>query len=265
MEEGRLISLDSEAADLSDEILRETGPAEREWEKVKVLRQRRDYLEFLGRLTGVDEARLRRVLDEFFQDERFRGVFGPQLRAFESLTGIVHGDIRLHSLTLYTVVRVLRPEWVVETGVASGKSSTLLLLGLQHNGFGKLISIDLPNPSGKVLPDGTLTHTGGRPPGWLVPSYLKKEWELVIGDARQLLPGLVQEIPAVDLFLHDSLHTYDHVWFELETVARRLRSGSVILVDDVDMSRGAFEEFLLKTGLTGYVYRNLAGARVKTV
>ncbi len=260
---GRLINLCSDFSALSHRIEQETDPLEREWGKIRILRHQRDYLDFLSRLTGADQTTLVRTLDEFGSDEQFRREFGPRLREFEALTDIVHGDVRFHSLTIYTVVRLAQPQWIVETGVASGKSSALILLALHHNGLGNLISIDLPNPPGNVLPDGALTHTGGREMGWLVPRYLRQRWELLLGDSRQLLPEVIEKVPVVDVFLHDSLHTYDHVRFELDTVARRLRKGSVVLVDNVDLSGGAFEEFLVANHLEGYCFRDLGGARFR--
>jgi hypothetical protein len=81
---------------------------------------------------------------------------------------------------------------MIETGVASGKSTAMILLAMHHNRQGKLISIDLPNQSQKVLPDGVKTHTGNRQTGWLVPKYLRKRWQLHLGDSRELLPKLVK-------------------------------------------------------------------------
>ena len=45
---------------------------------------------------------------------------------------------------LYVLVRHLRPEHIIETGVSSGFSSAHFLLALRRNGRGQLHSIDLP-------------------------------------------------------------------------------------------------------------------------
>ena len=52
-------------------------------------------------------------------------------------------DLRFHAITLYILVRAIKPKLFIETGISAGKSSALILLALNHNKFG-LISIDLP-------------------------------------------------------------------------------------------------------------------------
>lgn len=258
----RLVQLCSNFDSLSKRIMQETLPNEREWAKIKILCTSADYLAFLCHLTGTDESGVVSVLSDFGNDQRFKAEFGPKLTSFEASKDLVHGDVRFHSLTLYTIVRLIRPQWVVETGVASGKSSALILLALHHNGQGNLISIDLPNIPGCLLSDGALTHTGGRPTGWLVPEYLRSRWQLLLGDSRQLLPGVIGKLPALDVFFHDSLHTFDHVQFELETASKCLESGSVVLVDNVDLAGGAaFQEFLASKHLQGVAFRDLGGVR----
>jgi hypothetical protein len=80
-----------------------------------------------------------------------------------------------------------------------------------------------------------------------VPGGLRARWTYVFGSSRQRLPHLVAQLAPIDLFLHDSMHTTRNVLFELETVWPGLRPGGVILVDDIDLSRG-FEEFTDKHG-----------------
>jgi hypothetical protein len=55
------------------------------------------------------------------------------------------------------------------------------------------------------------------------------------------LPGLLGQTGAVDLFVHDSLHTYRNMRREFEAVWPRLRTGGMILADDVERNR-AFDE-----------------------
>ena len=52
--------------------------------------------------------------------------------------------------------------------------------------------------------------------GWLVPENLQKRWILRLGYAREVLPQLKKEMDSIDIFLHDSLHTYEHMTFEYE-------------------------------------------------
>lgn len=150
---------------------------------------------------------------------------------------------------LYCVIRALRPNTIVETGVASGLSSSLILKALDANGLGHLHSIDLPYQV--ALPDGKQT-------GWVVPEDLRHRWSLHIGDAKQLLPEVLGEIGELDLFFHDSLHTYEHMWFEYETAWKHLPMGGVLLSDDI-FAFQAFAEFTHWVGGGAAIYESLGG------
>jgi hypothetical protein len=56
---------------------------------------------------------------------------------------------------------------------------------------------------------------------------------------------LLERVRGLDLFHHDSLHTFDHMMWEYETVAPYLRPGGVLASHDVfvsDSIRGIFRE-----------------------
>ena len=152
---------------------------------------------------------------------------------------------------LYALVRALHPTHVVETGVSSGVSSAHILLALQQNGGGVLHSIDFPtrqagrtfqeNESPVALPPGTKS-------GWAIPEPLKVGWDLRVGKSEELLPPLLDELPEVGLFLHDSLHTPKHLAFELATVRPKLRPGSLVLADNTEWTGRAFDEFAEQVG-----------------
>ena len=153
---------------------------------------------------------------------------------------------------LYTLVRLLRPEHVVETGVSSGVSSAYLLLALRRNGSGALHSIDRP-----LRQRGPRPHPGespvalppGRGSGWAVPDGLKQGWDLRLGASQRLLPPLVRSLPSVGLFLHDSLHTPTHLRFELETVRPKIVPGGVLLADNTVWTGAAFPRFAHSLGV----------------
>jgi len=232
----------------------------KEWEKVNVLIEDDNYLKFISTLGKVNPEAIISYFRDFGKDQQFKKQFSGKLEELET-SALKHiDDLRFHSLTIYCLVRALKPQLMVETGVAYGKSSTMALLAMHHNQKGKLISIDLPNPEGKLLKDGAQTSTGAREVGWLVPGFLKTRWDLRLGDARQLLPVvLAQTFQAPDIFLHDSLHTYEHTSFELQTVLKYMTSG-LIICDNIEMGAGrAFHELLEKLKKVAHGYRNLAG------
>lgn len=129
---------------------------------------------------------------------------------------------------LYVAVRALRARVVYETGTFNGASSAFLLRALAENGGGRLVSFDLPDARDAV---GVPLPAGERP-GWLVPEGLRGGLELVVGDVRCTLPGRLRAEQAVDVFFHDSLHTFRHMLWEFRLGWRKLRPGGLLLSDD---------------------------------
>jgi hypothetical protein len=147
---------------------------------------------------------------------------------------------------LFAIVRLLRPEHIIEAGVSSGVSSAHFLAALRRNRRGRLHSIDLPTRQrGAELARGesTVAVPPGRETGWAVPDRLKERWDLRLGPSQELLPRLVGELETVGLFLHDDLHTPAHLTFELETVRPRLVPGAVVLADNTAWTGEAFPRF----------------------
>jgi hypothetical protein len=127
-------------------------------------------------------------------------------------------------MSLFAVVRLVQPHVVVETGVSAGRSSSFLLAALHENDTGELWSID---------PDPVC--------GYAVPMALRKNWHILNGTSGAVLKSVIQE-HNVDVFIHDSLHTYENMRFEFETVWPFLSKGGVVLSDDIDRN-SAFDEF----------------------
>ena len=135
----------------------------------------------------------------------------------------------------YLSCRLLEPSIVVETGVAYGVSSAFILRALAENDHGVLHSVDLP----------PLRREYERFWGIAVPGALRGRWNLHRGSSGRVLPELLGQTGAVDLFVHDSLHTYRNMRREFEAVWPRLRTGGMILADDVERNR-AFGELRRK-------------------
>ena len=133
----------------------------------------------------------------------------------------------------YLACRLLEPAVVVETGVAYGVSAAFILRALEENGRGVLHSVDLP----------PLRKEADKFWGIAVPEALRGGWKLHRGSSRRVLPELLGGLGTVDLFVHDSLHTYRNMRREFQAIWPRLRTGGVIVADDVERNR-AFGELL---------------------
>jgi glycosyltransferase involved in cell wall biosynthesis len=147
------------------------------------------------------------------------------------------GD-RAFSEAIWCIVAHTRPERVVETGVAHGLTSRIILQRLESNGAGKLWSVDLP------AVDSALHSQVGM----AVPENLRSRWVYLPGTSRDRLPDLLRILGGIDLFVHDSLHTGRNVRFELESAWPFLRPGGVAVVDDIDHSL-AFSVFSKRESL----------------
>ena len=146
-----------------------------------------------------------------------------------------HADLSFGRLC-YAACRLLKPEIVVETGVAYGVTTSFILKALQVNGKGRLYSIDLP-PLGENA-DAFV--------GYLVPGVLRERWTLCRGMSKRVLPKLLADLGEVHLFIHDSLHTYRNIRRELDTVSPYLGRPAVAIADDVQGNR-AFSDWIKTT------------------
>jgi predicted O-methyltransferase YrrM len=125
--------------------------------------------------------------------------------------------------TTYALVKLLKPEVMVETGVGAGVSSWTILHAMEENGTGRLVSIDLPTPNTELLPDV----------GYLVPAELRHRWSLRTGPSQKLLPAVLHELGEIDIFQHDSRHSYTNQLREYNTAWPFIRSGGMLVSDDV--------------------------------
>jgi methyltransferase family protein len=125
---------------------------------------------------------------------------------------------------VWCTVRHTRPAVVVETGVAHGVTSRVVLEGLRRNDFGQLWSIDLPFPFDSGLHAET---------GIAVTEECRSRWTYLEGTSKQRMPPLVRQLGQVQLFIHDSLHTAKNVVFEMEQAASVMPVGGVMLIDDI--------------------------------
>ncbi len=132
---------------------------------------------------------------------------------------------------VWCLTRHLPAATVVETGVARGITSRVILEALKRNGGGRLCSIDLP----------ALDTTFHTEIGAAVPSDLRGRWTYVNGTSRSRLPALLEELGGIDLFVHDSSHTARNLRFELGRAWGALGKGAVV-ADDIERN-DAFGKF----------------------
>ncbi|HEX9224153.1 MAG TPA: class I SAM-dependent methyltransferase [Candidatus Acidoferrales bacterium] len=193
---------------------------------------------FLAAVTASTPQAIRRLVEEPWQDEKF----AAQLKQAEGIFRRFHlSSAEVYAkkvLIQYAAIRAVAPGIVVETGVANGVSSAHLLLALARNNKGHLHSIEIGDAS--LLPPGSAN-------GWVVPEWLRDRWTLRIGDAKTLLPEVLRGLGTIDVFIHDSLHTYDHMLWEYRAAYDHIRPGGLLISDDA-LWNSAFSEFAATVG-----------------
>src|SRR5262249_39791971 len=149
---------------------------------------------------------------------------------FQDLDIAGSSDVQL----LHAVARAMRPVRALETGVALGWSSLVLLKVLEETN-GRLVSVDLPYPF----------LFGSAWVGIVVPTELRQRWTLIKKADRLGLPQALSSQPHFDLIHYDSdkstagrLWAYPLLW-------RALRPGGVLISDDV-ADNEAWADFCLK-------------------
>ncbi len=166
-------------------------------------------------------------------------------------------------MILYVVTRIAKPSVIIETGVASGRSSAAILQALHDNKKGMLYSIDLPQYYDGTEPQCYVTKEGnnelegfipqGKTPGWLVPEALRSRWKLILGDSKVELEKVLSSVDKVDIFYHDSDHSYESMDFEYKAVWPKIPQGGFLLSDDVSWN-DAWKDF---TAARKYSYRTV--------
>lgn len=140
----------------------------------------------------------------------------------------------LDCATLYGLTRWLQPEVVVESGGFIGMSSAFILKALADEKLNttRLYSIELSEDCEQ---------------GALIPEHLRSSGQLVT------MRGRIEDFlkrgqlpPSIDMFLHDSSHSYRHMLWEFRQFWPRLRDGGLLVSHDVQMN-AAFPEFMAAT------------------
>lgn len=160
-----------------------------------------------------------------------------------------HSRNEAYFISLYFLIRELKPETIIETGVHRGVSSLFILQALYDNNKGELFSIDLP--LAEYITDSNVSTKSILPTdkvGICVPEHLKKKWNLILGDSKEELPKVLKKINSLDVFLHDSKHTYEHMIWEFKTVWPHLNSKGVLISDDTNWNE-SFRDFCSEMGV----------------
>lgn len=122
-------------------------------------------------------------------------------------------------LLLFLLVRASRPDVVVETGIANGRSSAIILAAMDLNNSGTLHSVDINDDVGEFVPH--------RHPRWV---------KHITDGSPAALEEVLQDAGPLDLFIHDSDHRYRAQLGEYQLAEKYGSSRFILASDDVNWS-----------------------------
>ncbi len=166
---------------------------------------------FVSAVTGAEIAQVRAWMRELQDDHDLAGHVTRRLSSNPRRGVCAKEPHWARRFGWYAFVRATEPDHVVETGTHLGLGSCALAAALLRNGHGRLTTIDIDPEAGYLI---------GEP------------WASVIDRRTGSSIEVLADLDEVDIFLHDSLHTYDYESKELTAVAPNLHAGAIILSDN---------------------------------
>jgi len=186
----------------------------------------------LADVLEVPETELEGYEDELRENTQFHDAFDSRWEELSSSDQISGSGTTspIEATILYMICRAIEPDIVVQTGVMYGSFDAYILQALHKNGHGELHSIDLPNNESEFEN------------GYLIPSYLRDRWTLHLGDVNDILPGLLDDIGSIDMFIHDSHHEKQQMIWEFRTGFKSLSRGGILASHDI-LKNDSFKTF----------------------
>ena len=171
---------------------------------------------WVAAVTGADAEQAREYIQELDDDQELREHI-EMATASSPRRRLADTDVRFaRRAGWYAIVRALRPSHVMETGTDKGLGSCVLASALLRNGSGRLTTLDVNADS-----------------GYLITGRYAEAVDRVIGDS---VAAIRTGSSPVDVFLHDSWHTYEHERAEFDAIATRLTGGAIVLTDNADVT-----------------------------
>jgi predicted O-methyltransferase YrrM len=181
---------------------------------------------FISAITGAEIKQIRDWMRELDEDAQLAGEMTKRLSSNPRRRICAKEPHWARRRGWYALVRAAQPDHIVETGTHLGLGSCAIAAALLRNGHGRLTTIDVDPAAGYLI---------GEP------------WADVVDRRTGNSVELLAELNDVDMFLHDSLHTYEHETRELAAVGPNLSTDAIILSDNAHES-SALSDWAEQTG-----------------
>lgn len=149
---------------------------------------------------------------------------------------------------IYFLIRLKKPQNIIETGVLYGFSSEVILQGIDKNKKGHLYSSDLPKYSFSD-PQKMI--------GIIVTKRLKKYWELNIHGDQKSINRFLTKSKKIDFFHYDSDKHYRSRKYILNKIISHFSDDGTLLMDDIQ-DNVFFKDFInfYNFKFTIFLYQN---------
>lgn len=181
---------------------------------------------FVSGVTGADIGSVRSWMRELETDTELLGGLAKRLSSNPTRRICATEPHLARRFGWYAIVRAIEPENVVETGTHLGLGSCVIAAALLRNGHGRLTTIDIDADSGYLIVE---------------------PWASVIDKRVGNSVAELAKLRDVDMFLHDSLHTYEYESKELAAVEPNLSANAIVLSDNAHDS-AALSHWAERTG-----------------
>jgi hypothetical protein len=181
---------------------------------------------FISAVTGVEIGQVRAWMQELEDDSQLTGHLTSRLSSNPRRRICATEPHWARRSGWYAIIRATQPDHVVETGTHLGLGSCVIAAALLRNGHGRLTTIDIDPEAGYLI---------GEP------------WASVIDRRAGNSIDVLGALKDVDVFLHDSLHTYDYETSELTAVEPNLHADAIVLSDNAHDS-SALSDWAERTG-----------------
>lgn len=139
-----------------------------------------------------------------------------------------------HSAYLtYNLIHSIKPARVVETGVADCYLTFFILYALKYNGHGRLTSFNISEKAGSLL-------TGEEKAFW--------NFKILGKNRKKDLLDAFSKLGGIEMFIHDSNHSYSWQTFEYNSAYLIMNKNSVFMSDEIYLSY-AFVDFRRINGI----------------
>jgi predicted O-methyltransferase YrrM len=179
--------------------------------------------QMIGAVSQVSKLPISEVEEYFIEletdiefAEQLKGKGEKLKRRYELIFPIPYA----RRIVWYALVRIFKPNVVVESGTEKGLGSLIINRALEKNRTGQLYTLDIDIYAGSLFD-----------------AQDKEKINLVIGDSIESI-GRISEI---DFFIQDSNHSLEHEILELKALEKQLSKNSIVISDNAHDSNALFE------------------------